>query len=215
MQAITGLLAIAVLLVVTNWFFHRLYWSEWIARFNRRRRTLERWGGVGFLSGQALGFMLLGLSSVYREGLETVLFLQALQTSAGTGATLLGAGIGLSATLIVGAVTFKLQRKLPFKRMLVLTGVLIALVLAVMVGTTVHNMQGIGWLPSTPTSFVVPVAWSTWLGAYGTWEGIVAQVGSLAVVLGSYFVARELQVMRPRRRVRTAQTIVPSAISEA
>ncbi len=37
LQAITGLLAIAVLLLVTNWFFHRVYWSEWIGRFNRRR----------------------------------------------------------------------------------------------------------------------------------------------------------------------------------
>ena len=113
LQAVTGLLAIGVLLLVTNWFFHRVYWSEWISRFNRRRKTLERWEGVGFISGQILGFVLLGLSSVYREGLETVLFLQALQTSAGTQATVLGAGIGLSATLLVGVVTLKLQRKLP------------------------------------------------------------------------------------------------------
>jgi high-affinity iron transporter len=209
LQAITGLIAIAVLLLVTNWFFHRLYWSEWIARFNRRRRALERWDGLGFVSGQVLGFVLLGLSSVYREGLETVLFLQALQTSAGTGATVLGAGIGLGATLVVGAITFKLQRKLPFKRMLILTGVLIALVLAVMVGTTVHNMQGIGWLPSTPTSFAVPTAWSTWLGAYATWEGIVAQIGSLVFVFGSYFVAREIQVKRPQRRAVAAPVAVP------
>ncbi len=206
LQAVTGLIAIGVLLLVTNWFFHRVYWSEWIARFNRRRRALERWDGIGFLSGQMLGLVLLGLSSVYREGLETVLFLQALQTSAGTGATALGAGIGLAATLIVGAVTFKLQRKLPFKRMLILTGVLIALVLAVMVGTTVHNLQGIGWLPTTPTAFAVPMAWSTWLGVFPTWEGIFAQVGSLGFVLGSYFAAREIQVKRPRRRAMAAET---------
>lgn len=206
LQAVTGLVAIAVLLLVTNWFFHRLYWSEWISRFNRRRKMLERFDARGFISGQVLGLLLLGLSSVYREGLETVLFLQALQTSAGTGATALGAGIGLGATLIVGAITFKLQRKLPFKRMLILTGVLIALVLAVMVGTTVHTMQGIGWLPITTTSFAVPLNWSTWLGVYPTWEGIAAQLGALAFVLGSYFAARELQVNRPRRRaLRTAQ----------
>src|SRR5262249_28638211 len=41
LEAITGLLAIVVLLVVTNWFFHKVYWSQWIARFNRRRKTLE------------------------------------------------------------------------------------------------------------------------------------------------------------------------------
>jgi high-affinity iron transporter len=215
LQAVTGLIAIAVLLLVTNWFFHRVYWSEWISRFNRRRRAIERWQGIGFISGQALGFVLLGLSSVYREGLETVLFLQALQTSAGTQATALGAGIGLSGTLIVGVATLKLQRKLPYKRMLIVTGVLIALVLAVMVGTTVHNMQGIGWLPITPTSFNVPLDWSTWLGVYPTLEGIGAQIFSLVFVIGSYFLAREIQVNRHRRGARSAnRSLAPAPGSE-
>ena len=37
LQAATGLLAIAVLLVVMNWFFHKVYWTGWIASHNRRR----------------------------------------------------------------------------------------------------------------------------------------------------------------------------------
>ena len=93
LQAITGVLAIAVLLVVTNWFFHKVYWSEWIGRFNRRRRVLEKVDRLGFISGQMLGFVLLGVTSVYREGFETVLFLQNLQVSAGTGAMILGVGV--------------------------------------------------------------------------------------------------------------------------
>jgi hypothetical protein len=32
---------------------------------------LERVDRLGFVSGQALGFVLLGLTSVYREGFET------------------------------------------------------------------------------------------------------------------------------------------------
>jgi high-affinity iron transporter len=222
LQAVTGLVAIGVLLLVTNWFFHRVYWSAWISRFNRHRKAIERFDRVGFVSGQVLGLVLLGLSSVYREGLETVLFLQALQTSAGFGTAALGAGIGLSATLIVGVITFKLQRKLPFKRMLVLTGVLIALVLAVMVGTTVHNMQGIGWLPTSPTSFDVPLDWSTWLGVYPTWQGVGAQLGALVFVLGSYVAAREIQVRGPQRRAKRragspsqAATALPSATASS
>ncbi len=215
LQAITGLVAIGVLLLITNWFFHRVYWSQWISRFNRRRKAIERFDRVGFLSGQVIGLVLLGLSSVYREGLETVLFLQALQTSAGLGAAALGAGIGLGATLIVGVITFKLQRKLPFKRMLILTGVLIALVLAVMVGTTVHNLQGIGWLPTSTTSFEVSINWSMWLGVYPTWEGVGAQLGALVFVLGSYFAAREIQVMAPRRRALRASTPSASRVGAA
>src|SRR5262245_45207551 len=132
LQAITGVVAIAVLLLVTNWFFHRVYWSEWLGRFHRRRRALEKLDRWGFLSGQLVGFTLLGLTSVYREGFETVLFLQNLQVSAGSDATALGVAIGLAGTLAVGFVTFKLERKLPYRKMLIATGVLIGLVLGVM-----------------------------------------------------------------------------------
>src|ERR1700755_1699967 len=39
-QAATGLLAIVVLLVVMNWFFHRVYWTGWISMHNRKKRAL-------------------------------------------------------------------------------------------------------------------------------------------------------------------------------
>jgi high-affinity iron transporter len=207
LQAITGLLAIAVLLVVTNWFFHRVYWSEWISRFNRRRKALERIDRMGFISGQTLGFVILGLTSVYREGFETVLFLQNLQVSAGTGATLLGVAIGLGATLAVGLVTFALGRKLPYKRMLIVTGVLIGLVLAVMVGTTVNNLQGLGWLPTNSAGFAVDPHISQWLGFYPTWEGIAAQFLALLIVYGSYALARQIQFHRRRKAVAVAPVL--------
>jgi high-affinity iron transporter len=200
LQAITGLLAIGVLLLVTNWFFHRIYWSEWIGRFNKRRKSLEGLDGASILSGQLLGFVVLGLTSVYREGFETVLFLQSLQVSAGTGTTMLGVAIGLGATLAVGVVTFLLQRKLPYRRMLIVTGLLIALVLAVMTGITAHTMQGLGWLPIHDTPFRTPFWATTWLGLFPTWETLGAQAGSLVFVLGSYALARSLQVRGRRAR---------------
>ncbi len=190
LEAITGIVAIVVLLVVTNWFFHKVYWSQWISRFNRRRKVL-----TGFF-----GLMALGLTSVYREGFETVLFVQNLQVSAGTAACLLGSAIGLAGTLAVGGLTFAAQRKLPYKKMLIATGVMIAFVLAVMTGSTVHVMQGLGWVPASAAPFDVPVWCNSWLGLYPTWEGIGAQLGALLIVLGSYFVAREMQVGALRRR---------------
>jgi high-affinity iron transporter len=211
LQAITGLIAIAVLLLVTNWFFHRVYWSEWLGRFHKRRRALERVDRLGFLSGELVGFGLLGLTSVYREGFETVLFLQNLQVSAGGQATALGILIGLAATLAVGFVTFKLERKLPYKKMLIATGILIGLVLGVMVGTTVHSLQGLGWVPSTPTGFALAPWWGQWLGVYATWQGIGAQLAALLIVYGSYALARALQVRRYRRAPGDPANLSPIA----
>src|SRR5712671_6860697 len=40
LQAATGLLAVIVLLVIMNWFFHKVYWGGWIRAHNRRRKAL-------------------------------------------------------------------------------------------------------------------------------------------------------------------------------
>jgi high-affinity iron transporter len=202
LEAVTGLVAIAVLLLVTNWFFHRVYWSEWIGRFHRRRRALEKFDRTGFFSAQAFGLLLLGLTSVYREGFETVLFLQSLQVSAGTATVVEGAALGLAMTFAVGAVTFLLQRKLPYKRMLIVTGVMIGFVLVVMVGQTARTMQGVGWLPITPIGGEPPYWLGVWFGVYPTWETLGAQLIAGAFVIGSYFVAQEMKVKRPSRRAR-------------
>ena len=98
--------------------------------------------------------------------------------------------------------TFKLQRKLPYKRMLIVTGVLLAVVLVVMVGTTVRTLQGVGWLPITPID-ADPML-GTWFGIFPTWESIGAQVAALVFVIGSYFAAEEVRVKRPRAALSAA-----------
>jgi high-affinity iron transporter len=206
LEAIVGLVAIAVLLLITNWFFHKVYWSEWIGKFHKRRKQLERFDKVGFLSAQVLGLALLGLTSVYREGFETVLFLQSLELSAGTATVLEGAGLGLAMTLAVAVVTFALQRKLPYKKMLIVTGVMIGFVLVVMVGQTARTTQGTGWLPITPIDVDPPYWMGLWFGVYPTWETIGAQLAAAAFVIGSYYVAQEMRVKRPRRRARALTT---------
>jgi high-affinity iron transporter len=211
LESITGLIAIAVLLLVTNWFFHRVYWSEWIGRFHRRRKALEKVDRTGFLSAQVVGFVILGLTSVYREGFETVLFLQSLQVSAGTATVVEGAALGLALTFAVGTFTFVLQRKLPYKRMLIVTGVMIGFVLVVMVGQTARTMQGVGWLPITPVGGEPPYWLGVWFGVYPSWVTLGAQAVAAVFVLGSFFVAKELKVKRPvRRAARRAVSAQPT-----
>lgn len=190
-EAIVGLMAIAVLLVVLNWFLHKVYWTEWIATHRKKTKELTAAVGVGAAAGGAtvFGLYALGFESVFREGMETVLFLQALQLAAGTGPVLIGVLIGLTAMGIVGVLTFKLESKLPYKKMLIVTGVLIAFVLFTMVGTTVRVMQGVGWLPIHPIDIEIPLWMGNWLGIYPSWETIGAQVFAIAFVIGSYFAA--------------------------
>src|SRR3954464_9959344 len=98
LEAITGFIAIVVLLIVLNWFVHRVYWSEWIGRHHRQRRRLLARTGIG----ATLGLVALGFTSVYREGFEVVLFLQNLELQSGSSTVLEGVGLGLAATTVVG-----------------------------------------------------------------------------------------------------------------
>ena len=102
LEAVVGLVAIGVLLLVLNWFFHRVYWTEWIAGHRKRGKALAGAAAGGAVAGATvLGLYVLGFTSVFREGFETVLFLQALQLEAGTGIVL--AGVGARAWSVVAA----------------------------------------------------------------------------------------------------------------
>ena len=202
LEAVVGLVAIAVMLLVLNWFFHRVYWTEWIAGHRKRGKQLIA-GAVastGVASATIVGLYVLGFSSVFREGFETVLFLQALDLSAGTGVVVAGVTLGLLATAAVGAATFALERRLPYKRMLVVTGVMISAVLCVLVGNTVRTLQGVGWMSITPADVEVPLWMGTWLGVFPTVETLGAQAASFAFVIGSYYAAEWWRKRRPRRR---------------
>ena len=61
-------------------------------------------------------------------------------------------------------------------RWLILGGAL--LIAAIMVGTTIHNLQGLGWIPTTATSFQLDLAWGRWLGLYANWQGIGGQLAA-------------------------------------
>lgn len=205
LEAVVSLIAIAVLLVITNWFFHDVYWTGWMANFHTQKRRI-----IGS-AGQWLGLVVLGFSSIYREGFETVLFLQALVLEAGSGVVLGGVAVGLAFTLLVGLVVFAVQAKLPYKKMLIYTGVMIGAVLLVMVGNTAHVLQVVGWLPTHPIRWLTLPYWSgMWFGVYPTWEGIGLQAAAAAFVIGSYYLSEWLH-RRARHTGAAARTAARSA----
>lgn len=194
LEAVVSIIAIAVLLLITNWFFHRVYWTDHLAELHQRKKAIL--GSVA--AGQIVGFLTLGFTSVYREGFETVLFLQALILEAGAWTVIQGTLLGLAGVFLVGFITFRLQSRLPYKDMLIVTGVLISLVLVIMVGNTVHILQLVGWMPLHPIRWLTLPYWmGMWFGVYPTWEGIGLQAAALAFVLGSYFVAERMEKSKP------------------
>jgi high-affinity iron transporter len=200
-QAATGIPAIIVLLIVMNWFFHKVYWTGWISHHHKRRRSLLPTPGQPPTRAMLLGLGLLGFTSVYREGFEIVIFLQGLRAVQGSSVVLEGVVLGLMFTAAVGAFTFVLHEKLPYKRLLIITGAMLVIVLFVMVGEEINEMQLAGWIGSTNISWLHFPGWAgTWFSLFGNVQTIVAQVFAVALVLGSYAAAQYVRVWRPKRR---------------
>jgi high-affinity iron transporter len=190
-QAATGLLAILVLLIVMNWFFHKVYWAGWISMHSRRKQSLMKAASPVRLM---WGLALLGFSSLYREGFEVVLFLQSYRLKLGATPVLYGVSLGLALTTVVGVLTFIAHRRLPYRRMLVFTGVMLGLVLLVMVGEQAQEMQLAQWLPTTPIAslqHVIPAWMGLWFAVFPTVETLAAQLLAAALVVGSFFLARQ------------------------
>jgi high-affinity iron transporter len=196
-QAGTGLLAVIVLLIVMNWFFHKIYWTGWIANHSKRKsQVLENLSAKD--TGVSFGLALLGFTAIYREGFEVVLFLQDLRMKAGTAIVMGGASIGVLLTVIVAALTFTAHQKLPYKKMLVLTGVMLGVVLIVMVGESAQEMQQAGWISTHIVRLPIPDWVGTWFATFPNVEGLGAQLLAASLVVGSY--------LWIRRSIPTSQT---------
>jgi high-affinity iron transporter len=198
-QAATGIPAIIVLLIVMNWFFHRMYWTGWISHHHKRRRRLL--GGEDGRRAMLLGLGLLGFTSVYREGFEIVIFLQGLRVTFGSSVVLEGVVLGLLFTAAVGVITFVLHEHLPYKRLLIITGVLLLAVLWVMVGEEINEMQLAGWIGTSNIAWMHVPGWAgTWFSIFPNVQTWAAQFAAVAIVVGSYLAAQYVRVWRPRRR---------------
>jgi high-affinity iron transporter len=215
-QAATGLPSLIVLLIVMNWFFHKVYWTGWISNHHKRRRSLLSSDPDANKRRMLLGLALLGFTSVYRECFEVVIFLQNLRELYGSSVVLEGVVIGGLFTAAAGVLTFGLHQRLPYKRLLIITGVMLLSVLLVSVGEEVNEMQLAGWIgTSTIHGLNIPGWMGTWFSLFNNWETFVGQAIALLLVLGSYVGAQYMRVWRPRRRGQQAAVRAEQAPKQA
>ena len=225
LQAATGLLAVIVLLVIMNWFFHKIYWGGWIRAHNRRRKALLENARSVEISQRQLwwGLILLGFTSLYREGFEVVLFLQSYNLRLGGGVVLKGALLGIVLSGMVAVLTFVLQQRLPYRKMLITTGILLGMVLLVMVGEQAQEMQLAHWIPTTQISRlanVIPPWMGMWFAVFPTVETLVAQLIAAVLVIGSYYAARHFggappQSVEPAEEARSEAKVAITEQLEA
>jgi FTR1 family protein len=111
---------------------------------------------------------LVGMAffAVFREGLETAVFLLAVfQSSDNPGTAGVGAVLGIVAAIVIGFAIYRGGVKLNLQRFFRVTGLVLALVAAGLVASALHTAHEAGWV-----SFGQGQALDlTWLVVPGTW----------------------------------------------
>jgi high-affinity iron transporter len=185
-----------------------VYWTGWISAHNKRRKGIVKVANTNTARNVTIGLALLGFTSVYREGFDIVIFLQGLRVRYGDPVVLEGLVLGLLFTAAVGVITFVLHARLPYKKLLIITGGLLVVVLWIMVGEEVNEMQLAGWIGTTTVPGLNVPGWlGTWLSVFPNVETFTGQAIALVITGGSYLGAQYLKVWRPRRQGEKAATI--------
>lgn len=193
LEAVTALVAVAVLFYVSFWLVARLEQRRWL-EFLRARV----WTAVSVGSTTAL--VLVGFTAVYREGFETALFYQAL-LSFGPGLgrwVAVGLGLGVVALAVAAWLILRLGRRLPIKAFLSTAVVLLMITSVAFLGNAIRSLQEADVLPLTRWASWprVPIFVAQSTGYWPSRETVLAQALLSAVYLAG---ALYVFVLRPRR----------------
>jgi high-affinity iron transporter len=120
----------------------------WMQRQSRAiKGEIEHKVDVALSQGQTVGLAGLAFITVLREGLETALFLSAVSVSARGDIILPGALLGLVIAAGITYLIFHSSVRLNLRTFFMVTGILLIVIAAGLVGHSVMALQEIGWLP--------------------------------------------------------------------
>jgi high-affinity iron transporter len=208
LEAVTALLAVAVLFYVSFWLIARLEQRRWLEFLKARI-----WTAVS--AGSAVSLVLIGFTSVYREGFESVLFFQALNTfGQGLGIWIAaGAAAGAAVLGVLATMIFKYGRKLPIKVFLTTAVCFVMATSVAFLGNAISALQVADVISFTRIDSLphLPIFLAQATGYSPTQETILAQALLAAVYIGG---AIWVFGIRPRRQ-RAATPAKPAAAKAA
>ncbi|HTO46052.1 MAG TPA: cytochrome c/FTR1 family iron permease [Burkholderiales bacterium] len=181
-EGVTALVASAMLLYVGYWLHGKSSARAWQG-FIRDRV------GTALADGTLWAMAAVSFLAVYREMFETVLFYQVLWVQAGApgrGAFFGGATAAVVALAAAGWAIFRFSVRLPLGPFFAAMSLLMCALAVVLAGKGVASLQEAGVIGAD----LVDAPTLPWLGVFPTWQTLGAQVLVLAVVLGSYLLAR-------------------------
>jgi high-affinity iron transporter len=149
-EVLEGVLYLAAAVVVGSmlvWMWrHSRALSGQVKGTLARIVTRERAAAAG------AGIFLFTFLMVFREGMETVLFLSALSLTTGGLETLLGVLAGLIAAFVFGVLFVRGSLRVDLGRFFKITGIALLIFVAQLLVNGYHELAEAGWLPANQTS---------------------------------------------------------------
>jgi len=138
-EGATMFLAVAVLTGM-------IFWMHYQARLIKT--SLERNVQDAVETGNRWGLMLVAFIAVFREGVETALFLSAAAFASDGQGTLIGALLGLLAAISIGLLIYASSARLNIRLFFNITSVLLLLFAAGLLANGIHEFQEAGIIPT-------------------------------------------------------------------
>jgi high-affinity iron transporter len=173
-EAVTSLIAVAVLLYMGFWLHSKTEIKKWTAFIDGRVKAVlddskSRWALFG-----------LAFIAVFREAFETVLFMRAIWIEGGNAsksAMLFGIIISFVIIFALAWAFLKYSMKIPIRQLFAISSWVMVVLSVILVGKGFHSFQEAGTISVTPFSFLhLP-----FFGIYPTVETVVAQAGMVLI----------------------------------
>jgi high-affinity iron transporter len=135
-----------IALVAAGLLTWMIFWMG--SRARSIKSHLEGEANAALVSGGMFGLAAVAFIAVVREGLESALFLISVAVgSSSQGAQFLGGLLGLAGATAIGYLVYRGGRRVDLRLFFRVTGILIVIVAAGLLGKAVHEFQEAGMLP--------------------------------------------------------------------
>ncbi len=183
LEGVTMLLATVVLFYVSYWLISKIEADRW-------KQFIESRIDESVAVNSSLALAGVAFLVVFREGVETVLFYQALAFSTdvsitGGGGILVGFVVGVSLLVAAGYFILKGSVRIPLRPFFVATSAFLYLMAFKFAGNGIYELQEAGLLPVYPVSYVPDWSWAQqWLGIYPALQPLTVQLVLIALLTG-------------------------------
>ncbi len=176
-EGFSALLAAVVLVSVGLWLHQKSYAGRW-------QQYLK--GRLSEALTRQSAWVLFGLSfiAVYREVFETILFFTAMwNEQGGNQPVIAGFGAGVLILAVITIAMLRFSKRLPIGQFFSWSSMLMAILAVVLAGKGIAALQEAGWLAVSP----IALPRVSLLGFYPTWQTVLAQAFTVAVLVFGYW----------------------------